>query len=170
MKFYGLQSYYRHGDLKNYHTANRIPTVRIVGRHAKNWTIADNVNSLHLWELWTNSEESGLYNCVLKRNSEVSTPNILTRKSEEGPLPYCRTGVESEGNNRPGPLLVTPSKDHILPFLQSFLWRPPYTKLHSMTVYYHTSDVCQNITVENSASVNMWILRRWNFSLVWKSV
>jgi hypothetical protein len=27
------------------------------------------------------------------------------RKSEEGALPYCRTGAESEGNNRPGPLV-----------------------------------------------------------------
>jgi hypothetical protein len=33
------------------------------------------------------------------------TGNILAKKSGEGPLPYCKTGAESEGNNRPG-LLV----------------------------------------------------------------
>jgi hypothetical protein len=33
--------------------------------------------------------------------------NILARKSEEGPLPYCRTGAESEGNNRPDSLVRT---------------------------------------------------------------
>jgi hypothetical protein len=41
---------------------------------------------------------------VLKRNTGVSTPNILASKLEEGPLPYCRAGAESEGNNRSGHL------------------------------------------------------------------
>jgi hypothetical protein len=31
-------------------------------------------------------------------------PNILARASEDGLLPYCNTGVKSDGNNRPGPL------------------------------------------------------------------
>jgi hypothetical protein len=29
----------------------------------------------------------------------VSTPNILARKPEESPLPFCKIGAESEGNN-----------------------------------------------------------------------
>jgi hypothetical protein len=29
----------------------------------------------------------------------------LARKSEEGALPYCKTGAESEANNRLGPLV-----------------------------------------------------------------
>jgi hypothetical protein len=32
-------------------------------------------------------------------------PNILARESEEGPLPFCKIGAESEGNNRPGHLV-----------------------------------------------------------------
>jgi hypothetical protein len=43
---------------------------------------------------------------VLQRNSGLSTPNILARKSKEVPLSYCRTGAKSEGNNQPG-LLVS---------------------------------------------------------------
>jgi hypothetical protein len=36
----------------------------------------------------------------------VSTSNnILAKKSEEGPLQYCKTGAESEGNNRLCPLV-----------------------------------------------------------------
>jgi hypothetical protein len=35
----------------------------------------------------------------------VLTPNILARKSEEGPLPYCKIGAKSEGNNQPGHLV-----------------------------------------------------------------
>jgi hypothetical protein len=34
-----------------------------------------------------------------------STPSILAMKSEEGPLPYCRTGAKSESFNRPGSLV-----------------------------------------------------------------
>jgi hypothetical protein len=44
-------------------------------------------------------------NRVFQRNGEVSTPNILARKSERGLLPYCKIGAKSEGNNRPGPLV-----------------------------------------------------------------
>jgi hypothetical protein len=40
---------------------------------------------------------------VLQRNSLV-TPNILARKPEEDPLPYCKTEAESEGSNGVGPL------------------------------------------------------------------
>jgi hypothetical protein len=32
-------------------------------------------------------------------------PNILATKSEEGPLPYCKIGAESEGYKLPGPLV-----------------------------------------------------------------
>jgi hypothetical protein len=35
----------------------------------------------------------------------VSTPNILSRKSEEGPLPHCKTRAEMEGFNRLDPLV-----------------------------------------------------------------
>jgi hypothetical protein len=35
----------------------------------------------------------------------VSKPNILATKAEEGPLPFCNIGTESEGNNRPGSLV-----------------------------------------------------------------
>jgi hypothetical protein len=42
----------------------------------------------------------GNKNCILERNGGVLTPNILARKSQENPLPYCKTGVESEGLNR----------------------------------------------------------------------
>jgi hypothetical protein len=38
-------------------------------------------------------------------NGEVSTPNILARKSEGGLLPYCKIGAKSEGYNRLGPLV-----------------------------------------------------------------
>jgi hypothetical protein len=30
---------------------------------------------------------------------------ILGRKSDDGPLPHCKTGAELEGNNQPGPLV-----------------------------------------------------------------
>jgi hypothetical protein len=42
----------------------------------------------------------------LTRNWWVSTPNILTRKSEEGPLPYCKTEAELKGNNWPDSLVI----------------------------------------------------------------
>jgi hypothetical protein len=35
----------------------------------------------------------------------MSTANILARKSEKSPVPYCKTGAESEGNNQPDPLV-----------------------------------------------------------------
>jgi hypothetical protein len=35
----------------------------------------------------------------------VSTPNIVDRRSEEGPLPYCKIGAKSEGYNRPGHII-----------------------------------------------------------------
>jgi hypothetical protein len=38
----------------------------------------------------------------------VSTPNILAKRSEEGPVPYCKTGAESDGNNQLGPLVSVP--------------------------------------------------------------
>jgi hypothetical protein len=38
----------------------------------------------------------------------MSTPNILAKKSEEVPVPYCKTEAESEDNNRPGPLVSSP--------------------------------------------------------------
>jgi hypothetical protein len=41
----------------------------------------------------------------LKRNPGVSTPNILDRKSEDDPLPYCKTRAEAEGFNQSGPLV-----------------------------------------------------------------
>jgi hypothetical protein len=31
----------------------------------------------------------------------VSTPNILAKKSEEGPLPYCKTEAKLDGYNQP---------------------------------------------------------------------
>jgi hypothetical protein len=34
-----------------------------------------------------------------KKNSGVSAPKIFARKSEKGPLPYCKTRAKSEGNN-----------------------------------------------------------------------
>jgi hypothetical protein len=34
-----------------------------------------------------------------KETVGVLEPNILARKSEEGPLPYCKTRNESESNN-----------------------------------------------------------------------
>jgi hypothetical protein len=42
---------------------------------------------------------------VYYKETTVSTPNILAKESEEGPLPYCKTGAESEGNNRLGPFV-----------------------------------------------------------------
>jgi hypothetical protein len=36
---------------------------------------------------------------VFHGNSGVCTPNILARKSEEGPLPYIKTGAMLEGNS-----------------------------------------------------------------------
>jgi hypothetical protein len=44
-------------------------------------------------------------NCVLRRNSGVSTPSFLAWKSEESPLLYCKIEADSEGNNQPGPLV-----------------------------------------------------------------
>jgi hypothetical protein len=40
----------------------------------------------------------------------VSAPNILTWKSEEGSLPYYKTGAEWEGNNRPDPFVSRPRR------------------------------------------------------------
>jgi hypothetical protein len=42
---------------------------------------------------------------MLRRNSVVSTNNILAMKPEERPLACCRIGAESEGNNEPGPFV-----------------------------------------------------------------
>jgi hypothetical protein len=36
---------------------------------------------------------------VCYKNSGMSTPNVLARKSGEGALPYCKTKAKSEGNN-----------------------------------------------------------------------
>jgi hypothetical protein len=44
-------------------------------------------------------------NKMVQPNGGVSTPNILARKSEEGPLPYYKTRAKLEGNNQLGPLL-----------------------------------------------------------------
>jgi hypothetical protein len=52
--------------------------------------------------------------CVLQRNSGVSTPNILAWKSEEGPMPLCNIGAESEGNNRLGDLISRSSQVALL--------------------------------------------------------
>jgi hypothetical protein len=41
-------------------------------------------------------------------------PNILARKSEEGPLPYCKTRAKLEGNSRPGPLVSYGAHNTIL--------------------------------------------------------
>jgi hypothetical protein len=35
----------------------------------------------------------------------VVTPNILARKSGEGPLPYCKIRAKLEGYNQPGPFV-----------------------------------------------------------------
>jgi hypothetical protein len=43
--------------------------------------------------------------CVSQRNSGVSTPDILARNSEVGPLSYCRTRAELQGFNWPGSLV-----------------------------------------------------------------
>jgi hypothetical protein len=37
-----------------------------------------------------------------QRNSALFTPNILASKSEEDPLPYCKTGAKPEGFNQQG--------------------------------------------------------------------
>jgi hypothetical protein len=50
-------------------------------------------------------------------NSAMSTPNILARKSEEGPLPYCKTGAESDGNGSPCEMNLITSKSR--PSLQN---------------------------------------------------
>jgi hypothetical protein len=55
-------------------------------------------NGISFYETHENIAKNVENKTILQRNSGVSTPNILARKSEEGPLPYCRTGAESEGN------------------------------------------------------------------------
>jgi hypothetical protein len=45
-------------------------------------------------------------------NIELSTANILARKSEEALLPYCKTGAESSVNNPPGPIAGAHFADH----------------------------------------------------------
>jgi hypothetical protein len=54
----------------------------------------------------------------------VSTPNILARKSEEGPLPYCETRAKLKGNNQPGPL-VSPHLS--IPWVFEFILCPEST-------------------------------------------
>jgi hypothetical protein len=39
--------------------------------------------------------EEIIKNCVLPKNSEVLTSNIFAMKSEDRPLPYCKTEAES---------------------------------------------------------------------------
>jgi hypothetical protein len=59
-----------------------------------------------LLDLKSNSELSEKQSCVSQRSSGMSLLYILAKKSAVGPLPYCKTRAESEGNNRPGPPLV----------------------------------------------------------------
>jgi hypothetical protein len=51
----------------------------------------------------------------------VLTPNILASKSGEGPLPYCKIGAESEGNNRPGSLVSDVNVQEVYVFLASII-------------------------------------------------
>jgi hypothetical protein len=52
---------------------------------------------------------------VLQRKSVVLTPNISAKKSEEGPLPYCKTKAESEAfNHQLGPLVSKLQTTNIL--------------------------------------------------------
>jgi hypothetical protein len=44
--------------------------------------------------LWTYGEEVAKQSCVLQEKCWVLTPNILGRKSSEGPLSYCKIGAE----------------------------------------------------------------------------
>lgn len=36
---------------------------------------------------------------------KLSTPNIMARKLEEDPLPFCKTEAKSEGFNEPSPIV-----------------------------------------------------------------
>jgi hypothetical protein len=66
---------------KNHLTGNWNPATRNIGKHSTNWGImVDNISSLLLWDLWSNSEESGKQNCVLQRNSGVPKPNIFCQE------------------------------------------------------------------------------------------
>lgn len=39
---------------------------------------------LHFTRAWSNSEESGKWNCVSRGNGGMSAHNIVARKSDEG--------------------------------------------------------------------------------------
>jgi hypothetical protein len=160
MLFYGLQNHYM--VIKKSHlTGNRIPTARNAGRHASNWTTAE-TGPLLLRDMWSNSEESGKYNCILQRNSGVSTPNILARMLEEVPLPYCKARAESGGLNRPGSF-VKPS--------EIFSWEPffktlviyvcPIKKRDLVPVYRHKT---LNINVIRHSETGQW--RQMRLSIV----
>jgi hypothetical protein len=52
-------------------------------------------------------------NCIFQTKSRESMPDIFARKSEEGLLPYCRSGAKSEGYKWLGPLVNTISCKHM---------------------------------------------------------
>jgi hypothetical protein len=81
-------------------------------------TISKRTTTLMLWmwkcyTLWNykvtaKKVENKTY--LFQRNYGVATPDVLARKSEEGPLLYCRIRAESEDNSQLGPLVGTPGR------------------------------------------------------------
>jgi hypothetical protein len=66
-------------------------------KHATNWTTADNLSVppfLNLMETVMNKKKK---NIMYYKLTVMSIPNILTRKSVENSIPYCKSEAESEG-------------------------------------------------------------------------
>jgi hypothetical protein len=99
--FYGLESHYRHSDKKGFEwELNPGCPPQAITLPAEPPYICS--SKVLLLGLQLKSDESHKQNHVLRRNREVLTPNILARKSEVGPVPYCKTRAKYDGNTRQG--------------------------------------------------------------------
>jgi hypothetical protein len=104
---------------------------------------------------------SGKQNCIFQGNGGVSTPNILARKAGKGPLPSCKTGAESEGNNRPVSLWVSNIVALSQPPTLSFYSRK-FTRIHFscclQSVMRYAIEVEGPVTVKTYSESVLWCL------------
>jgi hypothetical protein len=85
-----------------------------ISKYASHCATAINNITRTIQDLGSNKEKRVKLSCILQTNGDVSTSNILARKSEDSLLPYCKTGARSKGYNRPGPLSVETARPDFL--------------------------------------------------------
>jgi hypothetical protein len=98
MNFYSLQSQCRHWWWKKI-IWNWTQVSHTIGKPATNQAV---INSIKVSPFARLREKQ---NCVLQRNSESVTPNILAKKSKEVPLSYCKNTAKFEDISWPGPVV-----------------------------------------------------------------